>query len=92
MPERLSEIRNKEVVNTQDGSRLGYCSDFILDLHSCCLTALIVPGPCRFCGLIGCEGDYVIPWQCVKKIGNDIILVDICRERALQPRNRKKLL
>ena len=49
------------------------------------LLALIVPGPCRFFGLLGREDDFVIPWECIRRIGDDIIIVEIsgecCREK-----------
>ena len=52
------------------------------------VTAIIVPGPCRFMGLWGRRDDYVIPWCCVKRIGPDIVLVDIKPEdcRVLRPK------
>ena len=44
----------------------GYVNDLVIDI--CCgrVTALIVPGPCRFLGLFGREDDYVIPWLCMQ--------------------------
>ena len=40
------------------------------------VAALVVPGPCRFFGLFGRGEEYYIPWECIKQIGDDIILVD----------------
>lgn len=40
------------------------------------LTALIIPGPYRFFGLFGRGEEYCIPWECIKQIGDDIILID----------------
>ena len=53
------------------------------------MVALIVPGPRRFCGLFGREYDYCIPWPCVKRIGEDIILVDIALDQARLPLKRR---
>ena len=36
----------------------------------------MVPGPCRFLGLFGRDSDYIIPWGCIRRIGEDIILVE----------------
>ena len=92
MTERLSEISQKDVINICDGSKLGNAEDFELDLCNCCVTALVVPGPCRFFGLLAPKSDYVIPWRCVKKVGNDTILVEVDAESVEQPREKKKLL
>jgi sporulation protein YlmC with PRC-barrel domain len=48
----------------------------VLDATTGKILALVVPGPCRFFGLIGHEDDYIIPWDCITRISEDIILVD----------------
>ena len=90
MVERLSEIRCKEVINVADGCRLGYAEDFELDLQNGRLLCILVPGPCRFLGLFGRDSDYAIPWPAIKKIGGDIILVDVIRDKICRPRTKKK--
>ena len=92
MEERLSEIRCKEVINVADGCRLGFAEDFEIDLQDGRLCALIIPGPCRFFGLFGREYDYVIPWCALRKIGGDIILVDIVPDKTRRSRSRKGIL
>ena len=92
MEERLSEIRCKEVINVADGCRLGFAEDFEIDLQDGRLCALIIPGPCRFFGLFGREYDYVIPWCALRKIGGDIILVDIVPDKARRNRSLKGIL
>jgi len=74
---RASDLRLRDVVNVLDGTRLGLIIDFEMDLETGKITAFIVPGPGRFLGLFGRETEYVIPWERVKKIGTDVILVDI---------------
>ena len=92
MEERLSEIRCKEVINVADGCRLGFAEDFEIDLQDGRLCALIIPGPCRFFGLFGREYDYVVPWCALRKIGGDIILVDIVPDKTRRSRSRKGIL
>ena len=76
MTNRFQELRDKEVIHVCEGARLGYVNDLVVDI--CCgrVTALIVPGPCRFLGLFGRDSDYIIPWCCIRRIGEDIILVE----------------
>ena len=40
------------------------------------VAALVVPGPCRFFGLFGRGEEFYIPWECIKQVGDDIILID----------------
>jgi len=85
MMERFSCLRCKEVINLPDGCRLGYVSDLELDPECGRITALIVPACDRVLGLLPGSGEYVIPWSCIRKLGGDLILVDVnleeCRRR-----------
>ena len=49
------------------------------------LLAIIIPVPGKICGILGSDGEYVIPFGCIKKIGPDIILVEICEQKFFQP-------
>ena len=89
MCNRLTELRCKEVINICDGSRIGFINDAEIDMITGKVVALIVPGPCRFIGLFGRDSDYVIPWQCVKRFGEDIVLVDVNLEQVRRPRNKR---
>ena len=71
-----SEIRMKDVINLDDGKRLGCTGDFMLDLCDGRITALIIPRPSGFLWL-GNDKDLVIPWCKVECIGADAILVRI---------------
>jgi len=86
---RIADLRCKEVINICTGVRLGYVSDALIHTGTGQVAALVVPGPCRFFGLFGSEGDYVIPWEFVKKFGDDIILVEADRS-CLEKRPKKK--
>ena len=90
MQQRFSELRCKEVINICDGARLGYVDDLDLELPQGQILALIVPGSSCFFGLFGRECDYYIPWQCIKRMGDDIILVDVIPEQIKQPKRKKK--
>lgn len=72
----INELRAKEVINVSDGARLGYVSDVEIDLDTGKLIAVIVPGAYRLMGLLGKEDDFVITWENIKKIGDDVIIID----------------
>ncbi len=86
MGTRITELHCKEVICIDSGQRLGFVSDVEIEMPAGCVIAIIVPGPCRFLGLFGRHDDFVIPWKCIKKIGPDIILVDISPKDCLFPR------
>ena len=85
---KMSELRCKEVICVADGRRLGFVCDMEIDAPEGCVKAIIVPGPCRFLGLFGRKDDYVIPWQCIRRIGPDIILVEARPEDCRVPRHK----
>ncbi len=74
---KVSDLRNRDVVNVVDGKRLGVICDLDLDLEKGIITALIVPGSSRFFSMLGGSRDFVIPWENIVKIGIDTILVDL---------------
>ena len=74
---RALDLRQKEVINIADGKRLGYVYDVEMDLKDGRVNSIIIPGDTRFFGLFGKNNDYVIPWENIKKIGMDIILVEL---------------
>lgn len=91
---RMRDMRNKEVINICDGCRLGYVCDLDIKLPEGQIVALIACGPCRwFFGLFGRGDEYYIPWECIQRIGNDIILVDKPvqrRDPAMERKRRKR--
>ena len=86
---RIVDLRGKEVINIHDGARLGFPYDVELDQVTGRLVAIIVMGPCKFFGLFGRGDDFVIPWEHIKRIGDDIILVE-SRGCIPQPPRRRK--
>lgn len=78
----FSEIRRKDVINICDGKKLGKPIDLILN-ENACVEALVVPGAGNgFLGLFKQDKEgVVIPWNRVRRIGDDVILVEVDSER-----------
>ena len=76
MPCRFQELRKKEVINADNGCRIGYADDLEIDAKCARLLALIVYGRPRLFGLFGRSDDCYIPWDKIRLIGEDAILVD----------------
>ena len=73
---RFSSLRHRDVINISTGNRMGRVCDALIDLRSGQITALIVPGPCRW-GWFGREDDYILPWSNIVRVGTDIVLVEV---------------
>ena len=73
---RAGELRQKEVINILDGARLGFVADVEVSLEKGAIEAIVVPGKAKLFNFTG-GGDCVIPWDKIKKIGDDIILVEM---------------
>ena len=80
---RMYDLRQKEVINTKDGTRFGFVSDLVLNTEEGRILAVIVPGPGRVLGVFGRDQEYYIPWEKIAKIGDDIILVDCTTDEVL---------
>ena len=71
------DFKHKEVININDGKRLGFVQDVTADLESGVITSIIVPGNSKLLNMFSGNNDIVIPWQNIKCIGDDVILVEI---------------
>ena len=69
----FSELRAKEVINTQDGRKLGKVCDIILCYPDNRWIGLVVPGGRGF----GKKHDLFIELKNIVKIGEDVILVNV---------------
>ncbi len=74
---RASDLSTRDVINTVDGRRLGNIVDVEIDLGTGKIVAVVVPGQPKVLGMFGHSDDYVVPWENVKKIGEDVILVEL---------------
>lgn len=55
----------------------GFVQDVCADLETGNITSIIVPGSNKILSIFSNANDIVIPWQNIKCIGDDIILVEI---------------
>ena len=84
---RIGDLRCKAVINVNTGFRLGFVSDAVFDLTTGQMVSIVVPGEYKYLGMFGRGDDYVIPWESIRRIGDDIILVDA---EVREPRNGKQ--
>ena len=77
MGDKGLDFKHKEVININDGKRLGFVQDVCADFETGRITSIIVPGSNKIMSFFNQNNDIVIPWQNIKCIGDDLILVEI---------------
>jgi YlmC/YmxH family sporulation protein len=71
----LAELRGKEVINIDDGRKLGFIDEAEFDSVGGGISSLIIYGGAKFLGIFGREDDIVIPFSDIDLIGIDTILI-----------------
>ncbi len=76
---RLNDLVGKEMVNIFDGMRMGTVgeSDMVVDQESGQIVSIILPNRGNMLNFWTDRQKLVIPWESVKKIGREVIVVDI---------------
>jgi YlmC/YmxH family sporulation protein len=75
---RLSDLIGKDIINLQDGGRLGAIadSDLIVQVETGKIESMVLPERSGFWSLWD-KDVLVVPWSCVKKIGSEVVIVDL---------------
>jgi len=71
------DIKQKEVINIYDGKSLGFVEDLEVNLEKGTIEGIIVPMQRSFFSFFGRNDEHVIKWKDIKRIGDDVILVDV---------------
>ena len=70
----LCELSKKEVISCMDCTRLGYITDINICLDNAQVISVVVELPSGCINLR--RKTIIIPWECIKKIGDDLIIAD----------------
>lgn len=75
---RLSELSGKEIVDVKKAERLGVLgqTDLEIDENNGQINALLIPS-LKWFGFRRQGGEVRVPWRHIKKIGTDMIIIDI---------------
>jgi len=76
---RMSELIGKEIINLNDGLKMGQVgdSDMIINPESGEIHSIILPNRGTFVNLWIDRQKIVVPWEAVRKIGREVIVVDL---------------
>ena len=73
---RISELQRKDIVNVNDGRIIGRIIDAEINEEDGSLKNLVLEKSKYIKGLFSTENDITIKYEQIKKLGNDVILVD----------------
>lgn len=71
----VEDLRSKDVVNVDNGCRIGNVTDVCFDTCTGCLVSITVFCGRGICGLFGKGEEFTVCWQDIVVIGEDTILV-----------------
>lgn len=71
----FTELRSKDLINSSDGKRLGKACDIVFDSVTGKIRGIVAPYGKK--SYFGKGQDIFIPFKCILKIGEDIVLVDV---------------
>lgn len=72
---RLSDLQDKDIVNVEDGKKIGKIIDVVIDEQGN-MKALIVQRT-KMLNMFSNTSEIEVKWNQIKKIGTDVILVNI---------------
>ncbi len=71
------DFKQKEVISITEGKILGFVVDVQADFESGEIHAIIVAKTGKLFGGVMGKNNITIPWEKIRKIGEDVILVEI---------------
>ena len=73
---RLSDLQDKDVVDIGSGDKIGSVIDAEIKKDNGLITKLIVYEKRGFLDAFKMKDEVEVPWEKIKKIGSDVILVE----------------
>jgi len=73
---RLSDLQKKDIINMNDGKKIGNIIDIHINSEGL-MDEIIIEKPAFLISFISNKNEITIKWDQIKKIGEDVILVDI---------------
>lgn len=71
----INSMKNMEIIDINNGRKIGFIIDIKIDCENDKVLSLVLPGESK--GWFNKSEEIEIPWEKVKKIGDDVILVSL---------------
>ena len=86
----LTELKSKEVINIENGEKLGFIDDIEFESETGSVVALVILGRTHLWGLLGKDNDIVLSCKDIELIGKDTVLVRYKESGSGNTSTRKK--
>lgn len=73
---KASELRDKDVIDINTGEKLGNIIDIEVNLEEGRVEGIVIPKETSIFRFFNKDIEIYLPWESIKKIGTDVILVD----------------
>ena len=80
----LTELMSKDIINDEDGIKLGKIIDIELDGNDGKILSVIINKGIKLSNIFSTKEQILIPWDKIIKIGNDVIIVDYKKTKKLE--------
>lgn len=74
---KLSELQKKDIVNIRNGKKIGKIIDVEFDIQSGYMIHFVIEEEHFIKSLFSNKGELTIKFNQIKKLGEDVILIDI---------------
>lgn len=74
---RLSDLQNKTLVNVNNGKNIGNIVDVNIDFENGNILSFIIESKSNGFSFFSKENDILVKWTDIRKIGEDVIIVDV---------------
>ncbi|HBC97012.1 MAG TPA: YlmC/YmxH family sporulation protein [Clostridium sp.] len=72
----LVNLRDMEVIDINTGTKLGFIKDLKINCDEHRIISIVLPSQTTKMSLFSKNEDVEVPWEDIKKIGVDVILID----------------
>ncbi|MEY7999539.1 YlmC/YmxH family sporulation protein [Clostridium sp. JNZ X4-2] len=72
----LTNLKDMEIIDVNTGTKLGFIKDLKIDCDEHRIISVVLPSQTSKISLFSKNEDIEVPWENIKKIGVDVILID----------------
>ena len=81
---KLTELMSKDIINDEDGIKLGKIIDIELDGNDGKILSVIINKGIKLSNIFSTKEQILIPWDKIIKIWNDVIIVDYKKTKKIE--------